>query len=186
VNQLGQFEQNLLTELREVVAERHTVPQPRPRKRLVLAAAGGGLLATGLLVGIPAMNGDQTPAAFAVTTNNDGVVTIVVNRLEDPDGLERELAANGVTADVTFAPPGKICSPLPRYESPGVRDVTLQIARDGATITLPSSGLKGRTLVMESRRPPTPDPDGTTPFFILYSFADGPVAPCELVDVPAE
>jgi hypothetical protein len=42
MNQLGQFEQDLLTELREVVTERSTLPQPRralPRKRLALAAA---------------------------------------------------------------------------------------------------------------------------------------------------
>jgi hypothetical protein len=182
MTQLGQFEQNLLTELREVVAERNTVPQPRSRKRLVLAAAGGGLLAAGLVFGLPALNGDQTPSAYAVATNDDGTVTITVNRLEDPEGLERELAAHGITADVTFTPPGKRCHHLPRYKSADIRTGFMEIDRHGDTITLRLAELAGRTLVMESRKPPMPDMEGS-PIPLNIGVADGPVAPCELVDL---
>jgi hypothetical protein len=178
MNQLGQFEQNLLTELREVVAERTAVPQPRPRKRLVLAAAAGGLLAAGLVLGLPALNGDQTSAAYAVATNDDGTITITVNRLEDPEGLERELAAHGITADVIFAPPDKMCYHAPRPAS--LVEAFVGVTRnDEDTITLQSADLEGRTLVVESRRLTTPDPDG--PFIIYFSLANGLGAPCELV-----
>lgn len=207
MNQLGQFEQNLLTELREVVSEQAAIPQPRralPRKRLTLAAAGGGLLATGLLVGIPAMNGDQTPAAYAVTTNDDGTVTVVVGRINDTEaaeGLERELEAHGVAAEIDYAPPGKKCRDAPpRYDEPARHErggperepdpkgIGIEMPYLGAPNSLGKENimilrpavLEGRTVVVEILD------DSLSPSSYLAAFkvglTDGPVAPCVLVD----
>jgi hypothetical protein len=191
VNKLGHFEENLLAELREVVAEQAVVERAvaerpvRSRRRLVLATAGAGLVAAGLVVGIPAVTGDHTPAAHAVTGNDDGTVTITVNRLEDPDGLERELAAHGITADVSFAPPGKMCRPIPeRFQraEDQPHEVHIGIDRGDEPLRVLPTGLEGKTLVVEGRDAGW----GTEQFLFLQYAVSGPVAPCVLVDVPVE
>lgn len=198
MNQLGHFEENLLTELREVVAARTGAPPRRglPRKRLALAAAGGGLLAAGLLVGIPAMGGEQHPTAYAVTTNDDGTVTVRINRIEDAEGLEREIEAHGVAAEVDYAPPGKMCRETPpRYErdrgpQKGVGALDWLGAPNGPdgppekTVTLYPAQLTGRTVVFETIGHALNDANELTMFHINLGVADGPVAPCVLVDVP--
>lgn len=185
MNQLGHFEENLLTELRQVVAEQAATETPaRPRRRLVLATAGAGAVAAGLVFGVPAVNGDHTPAAHAVTGNDDGSVTITVNRLEDPDGLARELAAHGITADVSFTPPDKMCRPAPgRFEPAHNPEPTAQIMVENSeeVLTLDPADTEGRTLVLEGREATT-SPDART-FVILHRIVSGPVAPCELVDL---
>lgn len=189
MNQLGHFEEQLLTELRQVVAERAAAaPRPgRSRGRLVLATAGAGLLAAALVFGVPAVNGDRTPAAHAVTSNDDGSVTITVTRLEDPEGLERQLAAHGITADVSFAPPDKMCRPgrvrFDREPSP-LRTARLMVAEGSDVLTLDPAETEGRTLVLEGRDGTLPQ-DETRTFVITHLVVSGPVAPCELVDVPA-
>lgn len=199
MNQLGQFEQNLLTELREVVSEQASAPQLRralPRKRLALAVAGGGLLAAGILVGLPALNNDQTPAAYAVTTNDDGTVTVVVRRINDAEaaeGLEQELAAHGIAAEIDYAPPGKKCRDTPPRPD---RDV-VERGPDAGGVEMPNVGapnslgkenvlvlrpavLKGRTVVVEILD------DNLSPSSYLAGFnvgvTDGPVPACVLVD----
>lgn len=186
MNQLGQFEQNLLTELREVVAEQASTPPPRralPRRRLALTTAGVGLLAAGLLIGVPAIYGGQTSPAYAVTNNDDGTVTISVSRLEDPDGLERELASHGIRAEVDFTPPGKQCQASPpRYEDqPQVPTMVVQIADSAGSFTLRPADVEGRTLVVEGWHAPA-DPGTNAPehYFFHYTAVSGPVGPCVL------
>ncbi len=196
MNKLGHFEENLLTELRQVVAEKAAehaadhagIEARRPvrrRRRLVLATAGAGLFAAAIVFGVPAVNGDRAPAAHAVTSNDDGTVTITVNRLEDPDGLERELAAHDITADVSFTPPGKSCGIIPDRVL-GAEDrphqVDVRIDRGDDSLTLRPADLAGRTLVIEGRA----DPSMPDIFAFDYYVASGPVAPCELVDIPTE
>ncbi|MEU5867268.1 hypothetical protein ABZ815_39265 [Nonomuraea sp. NPDC047529] len=82
----------------------------RPRRRVVtgprlLVAAG---LAAGLTVA-PLIIGTE-PAAHAVTRSPDGTVEVTVNELSDPAGLEAELAAVGIKADVTFLAPATRCA----------------------------------------------------------------------------
>jgi hypothetical protein len=183
VNQLSHFEENLLAELREVVAERAVPPRPaRPRRRLVLATAGAGLVAAGLVLGLPAMNSDRT-AAHAITSNDDGTLTITVNRLEDPEGLERDLAAHGITADVSFAPPGKMCRPFPerfQRQADEVHEVFLGVNRGDDPLVVYPDDLAGKTLVIEGSIS-----EGTTvqdEVFIFSQYAvAGPVGPCVLV-----
>lgn len=199
MNQLGHFEENLLAELREVVAEQAAAPQPRramPRRRLALAVAGGGLLAAGLVVGLPAVNSDQNPAAYAVTTNDDGTVTVVVQHINDAMGaneLQRELAAHGVVAQVDYAPPGKQCRDAPprpeRGESyPNMAGVDMpylgapsSLGKENVIVIEPAV-LGGRTVIVEILD------DSLSPTSYLATFrlavASGPVAPCVLVDAP--
>jgi hypothetical protein len=198
MNQLGQFEQNLLTELREVVAEQTTAPQPRralPGKRLALATAGGGLLAAGLLVGLPALNGDQTPAAYAVETNADGSVTLTITRTDDAEGLERQLREHGIAAEVDYPPADKMCrfNP-PRYvggEGTTPRHVMVSDGAPGIDdfnrFNLRPADLHGKTLVIESlptSKIAVADPHPEDLFTITIGIAEGPVAPCVLVDRP--
>jgi hypothetical protein len=187
MNQLGHFEENLLTELRQVVAEQAAAETPaRPRRRLVLATAGAGALAAAVVFGVPAMNGDHAPAAHAVTSNDDGSVTITVNRLEDPEGLERELAAHGITADVSFTPPDQMCRPSPqRFDLAYNPEPTARIMIENSdeVLTLDPSEIAGKTLVLEARDA-TVSP-GKKAFGIMHQIVSGPVAPCELVRLHA-
>ena len=181
MNKLGHFEENLLAELRQAVAEQAVAQRPA-RRRLVLATAGAGLVAAGLVVGIPAVTGDHTPAAHAVTDNPDGTVTITVNRLEDPEGLERELAARGITADVSFAPAGKMCRSIPeRFQrvDDAPHEVFIGVDRGNEPLRVWPDDVEGKTLVLEGRAE-SHDPD----LFLLTQYVvSGPVDPCVLVDV---
>jgi hypothetical protein len=182
VNKLSHFEENLLTELRAVVAEQAGAPRrARPRGRLVLAAAS--VVAAGLVVGVPAMNGARAPAAHAVTSNPDGTLTITVDRLEDPEGLERELAAHGISADISFAPPGKMCGTVPeRFPGQGdeIHQALLTVHGD-EPLTVRPDDLAGKTLVIEGR---VVTGWGTQQYFFAQFAVSGPVGPCVLVDIP--
>jgi hypothetical protein len=96
---LDRFEVALLAELRSVVADRAPA---RRRKRLLTL---GGVAATAAAaVGIGLAVGGSSPA-FAVHQEADGDVVVTINRLDDAAGLERALAAQGVTADVDYTHP---------------------------------------------------------------------------------
>lgn len=199
MNQLGNFEQSLLSELREVVADRARLPAPRhlpaaPRRRIALAVAGGGLLAAAVVIGPSAVRGEQVPAAYAVEANDDGTVTVTVTRFEDADGLESQLEAHGILAEVDYIPRGTRCAE-PRFDwaDSGIPD--------GAVLFVPTAGdrrehgfslrvrpelLTGRTLVvthMVFTGDGTPDERTMTLGRLITSVA-GPVAPCVLEDEP--
>lgn len=96
---LTPFESDLLTELRGVVAERAArPPQRRRRSALAAAAAGVGALATGVAV---TTLGGGSPA-YAVETTAAGDVVVRIHELTDAEGLERALAAQGVSAEVSY------------------------------------------------------------------------------------
>jgi hypothetical protein len=83
---------------------RRVVTVPRV---LVTAAAAAAVALTPQLIG-------TGTSAYAVTKAQDGTLTVTLNELRDPDGLEAELAAAGVKADVTFLAPGTRCQ-VPRF-----------------------------------------------------------------------
>lgn len=196
MNELGHFEQNLLTELREVVAEQARAPQPRrtlPYRRLTLAAAGAGLLAAGLLVGVPALDGDQTPAAYAVTTNADGTITVTLNDVNDTEaaeGLERELEARGVAAEIDYVPGGKVCRDSPAsYAGAAGVDVPNLVASNETVMVLRPAVIEGRTVVVEITLAGTfwkIGDDAPESYFSTFrvGLAEGPVPACVLVDEP--
>jgi hypothetical protein len=115
----GGFEERLLAELRRVVAERPSPApaQPSPARRPAplwrrrpLALAGGlAAIAAAATIAALSLDGDQS-AAWAVTSDANGTVTVKISSLSDPAGLERKLAAAGVPALVQYLPAGRACA----------------------------------------------------------------------------
>jgi hypothetical protein len=129
IQQPGRFEERLLAELRRVVEE-GAIPADAPtpaapplrRRPLVLAGGLAAAAAVASVAGLALNGGDN--AAWAVTSNDDGTVTVEISSLSDADGLERKLAAAGVPALVQFLPAGKVCGvpagkAHPETEPPG-------------------------------------------------------------------
>lgn len=113
------FEERLLEELSAVVAARPapgpaaTVPAtgsarvPRrhvPRGRA--AFAGATVAAAVAAVAVFASSGDHTTAAYAVTPQPSGAVTVTIRSLADADGLQRALDDAGLPAVVDYRPGG--------------------------------------------------------------------------------
>jgi len=100
------FEERLLAELRQIVAER-PAPAPDHRARRArparLAAAGGGVAVASAAVAAVVVSGGTAPAAYAVDARPDGRVVVHVRSLRDAAGLQRELRAAGVPAVVDYA-----------------------------------------------------------------------------------
>jgi hypothetical protein len=98
------FEDRLLTELRTEVAERASRAPARPPRRigrrLLVGAAVAGIAAMAA-VAIPIISGSQAPA-YAVTTNADGSISVLIHELRDPDRLEADLAGLGVQVDISY------------------------------------------------------------------------------------
>ncbi|MEV5559466.1 hypothetical protein AB0L44_37910 [Nonomuraea wenchangensis] len=173
-----------------------------PRRRVVtvprlLVAAG---VAAGLVV-TPLISGAGT-SAYAVAKSPDGTVTVTVNELRDPSGLEAKLAEAGVTADVTFLGPDTRCA-APRFVSvdraydgaPAADASELRSVVEGSrsfqatqvtsirTIQISPQYIKpGETLVVEfrdNRRPNVPWRLGA-----WLAQAGTPVKPCTPVEDP--
>ncbi|MEV0613682.1 hypothetical protein AB0I81_10205 [Nonomuraea sp. NPDC050404] len=89
-----------------LAAPRRVLTAPR---LLVAAGVAAAVVLAPLFVGT-----DTT--AYAVAKSPDGTVTVTVNELRDPAGLQDRLAAAGVKADVTFLEEGKWCA-APRFAS---------------------------------------------------------------------
>ena len=117
------------------------------RRRLVLA--GASVAAVAAAVTVPLALGGS--AAYAVSPNSDGSVTVTIQRPEDADGLQRALAANGVNAEVDYVPSGYVCDPA-RFtpaDGPSTGPVSVQSSAEGMTFTVPRAmGDAGRTLVI--------------------------------------
>jgi hypothetical protein len=83
----------------------------RARRRIpglaagALAVAAAAALAVTALLPASHQAGPQPPAqlaAWTVTKQADGTITVTVRQLRDPAGLQRKLRADGVPASVTF------------------------------------------------------------------------------------
>ncbi|WP_436759123.1 hypothetical protein [Streptosporangium sp. V21-05] len=123
-------------------ARRRLLAGMRPRRRLataprLLVAAGVAAAAVGTTLII----GNDTPA-YALAMSPDGTLTVTVNELRDPEGLQAKLGAAGVRADVTFLATGTRCA-APRFAA-------VDSTYDGP----PAAGPEElRTAVNESRSP---------------------------------
>jgi hypothetical protein len=102
--------------LDRILADDRPAPAVKPhrmRGRFMLgaavAAAAGAAVA---IVGIPGANHNGTPAAWAVTKNADGTVTVKISDYTDPEGLQGKLRQAGLRADVVTLPPS--CVPRTR------------------------------------------------------------------------
>jgi hypothetical protein len=118
----------LTTLLREPFADAHmTTPLDqvvrrgravRTRRRRLRGLTGAVTLAgsTAAAVALLVPGGHQVPAqlaAWTVTRDSDGGITVTVNQMRDPGGLQATLRADGVPARVTFDPVRALNQPLP-------------------------------------------------------------------------
>lgn len=107
---LDGFETALLSELREHVTSRRPAPAPRRRRRIVAAGSALGA-AVAITAGGLALRPDP---AFAISPQADGDIVVTIHSLDDADGLERALRAQGIDADVDYStdvpepPPGAV------------------------------------------------------------------------------
>ncbi|HMG61579.1 MAG TPA: hypothetical protein VK599_01395 [Streptosporangiaceae bacterium] len=76
------------------------VPALRRHRLPVLGLAGA--VAAAAAVALTAIPGSPALAAWRVSKNADGLVTVTIQQLRDPAGLARRLRADGVPANVVF------------------------------------------------------------------------------------
>lgn len=98
-------------------ARRRLLNGMRARRRFVTTPRL--LVAAGIAAAVsisPLLIGTGTPA-YAVTKSPDGTISVAVNELRNPEGLEADLQAVGIKADVTFLPPDTRCAQEPRFAS---------------------------------------------------------------------
>jgi hypothetical protein len=201
------FEERLLHELRRVVIEESrsaSAPAPRApiarrrslwRRRLGLTGGVAAVVAFGLAAGLPLGGGNGGSAAYAVTQNADGTVTVQINALRDADGLQRRLREAGVPALVQYLPPGKACEGMrvgrgARDPAPGLVDSIVHTNEDGSVrFTIDKREHRGQTLVVRSQdfAPGQPVPGRTegapqAASSVGVSFENGAARPCEVVD----
>jgi len=198
----GNFEERLLEELRSlVVARTSSAPeQPRatrrawvasrPRRRLVVAGSIAAVLAVATGAGVPLFAGGASPA-YAVSTNDDGTVTVVIKSLSDAAGLQANLRDAGIHAVVQYLPPGKACkqpwfTPAPPgNESPMMGGVE-HLSDDSTRFTISDNLPADETLVIMTQVGPEPNgSEAEGPTSLAIALAKGPVKECEMVDAPA-
>jgi hypothetical protein len=220
---LGGFEERLLRELREVVAEGAASPTIRRersftgggwvKRRWPLAVAAGlaAAFAVLLLMGSP-FGGNDDRRAWAVSTNDDGTVTVEIDSLRDADGLQRELRQAGVPTVVQYVPPGKTCagqaSSHASVTAPGLRSagdharaseslgggrraVQIKSKPDGGiAFTFDAAAHPGETLLIRSQglapgQVPAPHPTAANASAAISVSHRGDAGPCRLVASPA-
>ncbi|MET7330476.1 hypothetical protein [Nonomuraea sp. NPDC005650] len=103
------FKEHVLMEIKAEIVTRNKARRLRVRRRLLAGAAVAGIAAAAA-VSVPFLNGSGTPA-YAITKNTDGTITLKINEFRDPAGVEKDLAALGLTADVSYVKPGTRCAP---------------------------------------------------------------------------
>jgi len=199
---LNGFEGRLLSALRQTIADRATqappmsVPAGRPHstrpvrgRGLAFGLTTAAALVAGLAVGVPLAGGDSASAAgYAIDKLGDGTITVTIRGWDDPEGLERDLEAQGIPAEVDVLPPRKFCEE-PRFKradwpddkillstvstEPGVEHMTLR----------PDDFRPGWTLVITSHPDQEFPGGGHVRYGAAAAVADGPVAPCVPVDL---
>jgi hypothetical protein len=182
---VSNFEERLLDELRSLMA---APPVDRGQRiRLSrgprLALAGGvAAVAAAAVVGVVALSAG-TQAAYAVTRNADGTVTVEIDSLTDAAGLQAKLQEAGVNAVVEYLPEGKMCAQpwfTPAGRVGGMQQSEVGRAGDGATrFTISGDRPAGTTLVITTQTGPG---DARA---LGMGWAKGEVPPCRIVDAPA-
>jgi hypothetical protein len=147
-----------------IIADHQPTPAARtPRRRRVLvgvgiAAAAGAAVA---VVGLPGLKHGGTPAAWSVTANRDGTVSVKISDFSDPAGLQRSLRKAGVRADVTTVPSGCLPGQLIGRKTAATRVVPstfpapftwwrLLLRPDGKTVLRPDDLQPGQTNLQEA------------------------------------
>jgi len=181
---MSNFEDRLLVELRNMV-EREPVERGRrlPRRRFALAGGLAAVAAAAAIAGVLVLSAG-TQAAYAVTKNADGTVTVEIDSITDAAGLQAKLQAAGVNAVVEYLPEGKMCA-QPWFTpagaaAHGMRQSGVERTNDGTTrFTISGDQPAGATLVVTTQT----GPGGEQALGI--GWAQGTVPPCQVVDAPA-
>jgi len=187
---VSNFEERLLSELRSLVA----APQienahgyrrwraPRP----ALAGGVAVVLAAAVTAGVFVLS-EGTQAAYAVTKNADGSITVQIDSLTDAAGLQAKLRAAGVNAVVEYLPAGKTCKE-PWFTPAGahaaangeVQQSAVGPNGDGTTsFTISGDHPTEATLVVTTQTGPGNEQA------LGIAWAKGTVPACEVVDAPA-
>ena len=185
---LPQGRDRLLKEF--VVTEIHNPPRRQEPRRVLRPAILAVVLAGAvvLAIGVSAvLGGAPAYAAYAVTDNPDGTITIKIYEAKDAKGLQATLRSRGFNVIVDYVPADKTCAPQPRSITwmPGVRLARPQTATEegeGAGFRIDPSVVKpGQTAVLEFL---VNEEDGGLQAGISDRVSAGPVADCVLVDRP--
>lgn len=194
--QLDTFETALLNRLRDEVEQQTTVRSRPSRPKILLGAAAAVVAAGAMVVVVPGLG---TTPAYSVQEGNSGTITVEVQRLEDAEGLETELATFGITANITYLPNRQECAPN-RY-TPVDRSLSgmqVSMGSELLRVTLPPGAVRDdETFVMavsgEDVPPSSSEPseDGVTDLGGFAGWADlnvtaGPVEPCAVVPAADE
>jgi hypothetical protein len=107
MNAPQRFEDQLLVQLRRIVAERDDPREPTHsrtgRRRLVLSSAGAALVIAIVAIAAVAIGTvNRTTDAYAIQVRPGGKVAVSIRRLGDAKALQRSLRAAGVPAIVDF------------------------------------------------------------------------------------
>jgi hypothetical protein len=197
-DRLGGFEEKLLGELKSVIEQRKAerpaqAPTRAPlwRRPRVVSVASAGALAIGAAVGVPLLGGESAApsasAAFELTTNDDGTITVTIREFDDADELEAQLEAHGVPADVAYTPEGERCQP-DRFElAPEQHRVRVDWGKDISFTVRPADFADDESLVLWNDHLGMLHPDGerTGTFAVIATeTAVGPVEECVPEDDP--
>lgn len=169
---MNNFENSLLSELRTVVAERE--PQrplhSRLRKPRFVAVPAGALgVAAAAVVGFGALGGAS--AAYAVTTAANGDVVVTIHSLSDASGLQSQLQADGIDANVNYDAGTGTGATTPPGASAGQHPALAEIVSGVAPTPDVQTATSGPGL--------QPGPDGLEPANV--SLSQGSVT----LDIPA-
>jgi hypothetical protein len=183
---VSNFEERLLHELRSVMKEQPVDRgQRRPLRRgprLVLAGGLAAAVTAAAVAGVFFFSAG-TPAAYAVTRNADGSVTVEIDSLTDAAGLHAKLRAAGVNAVVEYLPAGKMCKQpwfTPAARAGGTQESSVGRSSGGTTRFTISGDLPAdRTLVVTTQTGPGNEQA------LGLAWAQGDVPPCQVVDAPA-
>jgi hypothetical protein len=206
---MNTFEDKLLGELKQVVAERAAEPAPPPRRRwgprLALAGMTTAAVAAGLIIGVPILAGEDGPPAYAIEKHPDGTISVTLEEFFDQtEQLAADLRAAGIRTEARVLPSDKVCAgrstegfymsspemgpnmmhfPLPAgdRDSDGVR---MAVGLHGSSFTLfPEEITADETLVITHMTITT---DKGQEILLSLETVEGPVPPCEIVDRPKE
>jgi hypothetical protein len=172
------FEDRLLRQLRDVVAERPApeaiVAARAPRRTPRLALAAAGVAAATAAVALVATSGDVTTSAYAVTPRSDGRVTVSIHSLSDAAGLQGSLRAAGVPAVVDYVAPGESgCVGWPPDAPPPNAVINTTPGSAPPSSPGPSQGVLLHTEQGDTAGPGTPGP-GTRASPTRVSGSSGP------------
>jgi len=184
---VSNFDERLLVELRSLVTDprvdRGQGRRLRRGPRVLLVGGLAAVLAAAAIASVFFLS-TGTQAAYAVTRNADGTVTVEIDSLNDAAGLQTKLRAVGVNAVVQYLPEGKMCkqpwfTPAGHDAIGGTTQGSIGRSTDGATrftITVPPAGI---TMVISTQT----GSGGERALGI--GWANGAVPPCQVVDAPA-